>query len=116
MCCASDNLNYICHTCAKDFLNSRLQLSSCRQISNFHDIVPNFTFSQKIVIFQVYLQLFRQLLHPYKFYGRDMSGILASCEPLTAHNWQKWKRVFLTCPCHEVYRVEAVGLKSSNYT
>ena len=21
---------------------------------------------------------------------------------LTAHNWQKWKRVFLTCPCHEI--------------
>ena len=40
----------------------------------------------KIVIFQVYLQLLDQLLHPYKFYGRDMSGILffifASCEPL----------------------------------
>ena len=36
--------------------------------------------------------------------------------PLTAHNWQKWKRVFLTCPCHEIYRVEAVGPKSSNYT
>ena len=35
---------------------------------------------------------------------------------LTAHNWQKWKRVFLTCPCHEIYRVQAVGLKSSNYT
>ena len=35
---------------------------------------------------------------------------------LTAHNWQKWKRVFLTCPCHDIYRVEAVGLKSSNYT
>ena len=34
---------------------------------------------------------------------------------LTAHNWQKWKRVFLTCPCHEIYRVQAVGLKSSNY-
>ena len=33
---------------------------------------------------------------------------------LTAHNCQKWKRVFLTCPCHEIYRVEAVGLKSSN--
>ena len=31
---------------------------------------------------------------------------------LTAHNWQKWKRVFLTCPCHKVYRDEAVGLKS----
>ena len=35
---------------------------------------------------------------------------------LTAHNWQKWKRVFLTCPRHEVYRDEAVGLKSCKYT
>ena len=34
----------------------------------------------------------------------------------TAHNWQKWKRVFLTCPCHEIYRDEAVGLKSCKYT
>ena len=31
-------------------------------------------------------------------------------------NWQKWKSTFLTCPCHEIYRGEAVGLKSSNYT
>ena len=35
---------------------------------------------------------------------------------LTAHNWQKWKRVFLTCPCHKIYRGEAVGLKSCKYT
>ena len=35
---------------------------------------------------------------------------------LTTHNWQKWKRVFLTCPCHEIYRDEAVGLKSCKYT
>ena len=32
------------------------------------------------------------------------------------HNWQKWKSTFLTCPCHKIYREEAVGLKSSNYT
>ena len=31
---------------------------------------------------------------------------------LTAHNWQKWKRVFLTCPCHKIYSEGAVGLKS----
>ena len=31
-------------------------------------------------------------------------------------NWQKWKRVFLTCPCHEIYRDEAVGLKSCKNT
>ena len=35
---------------------------------------------------------------------------------LTGGNWQKWKRVFLTCPCHEIYREEAVGLKSCKYT
>ena len=35
---------------------------------------------------------------------------------LTAHNWQKWKRVFLTCPCHKIYRDEAVGLKSCKNT
>ena len=35
---------------------------------------------------------------------------------LTAHNWQKWKRVFLTCPCHEIYRDKAVRLKSCKYT
>ena len=35
---------------------------------------------------------------------------------LTGGNWQKWKRVFLTCPCHEIYRDEAVGLKSCKNT
>ena len=35
---------------------------------------------------------------------------------LTAYNWQKWKRVFLTCPSNEIYRDEAVGLKSCNYS
>ena len=35
---------------------------------------------------------------------------------LTAHTWQKWKRVFLTCPCPKIYRVEAVGLKSCKYS
>ena len=35
---------------------------------------------------------------------------------LTGGNWQKWKRVFLTCPCHEIYRDEEVGLKSCKNT
>ena len=35
---------------------------------------------------------------------------------LTGGNWQKWKRVFLTCPFHKIYRDEAVGLKSCKYT
>ena len=32
---------------------------------------------------------------------------------LTTYNWQNEKRVFLTCPCHEIYRDEAVGLKNA---
>ena len=35
---------------------------------------------------------------------------------LTGGNWQKWKRVFLTCPFQKIYRDEAVGLKSCKYT
>ena len=35
---------------------------------------------------------------------------------LTAHNWQKWKRVFVTCLCHTIYRDEAVGPESCKYT
>ena len=35
---------------------------------------------------------------------------------LTGGNWQKWKRVILTCPCHEIYGDEAVGLKSCKNT
>ena len=35
---------------------------------------------------------------------------------LRAHNCQIEKSAFLICPCHEIYRVEAVGLSLSNYT
>ena len=45
------------------------------------------------------------------FFSRKMLGDL-----LMGGNWQKWKRVFLTCPCHEIYRDEAVGLKSCKNT
>ena len=30
---------------------------------------------------------------------------------LTAHNWQKWKRVLMICPCRKIYGIEAFGLK-----
>ena len=40
----------------------------------------------------------------------------AGSNSLTGGNWQKWKRVFLTSPCHEIYRDEAVGLKSCKNT
>ena len=46
----------------------------------------------------------------YLFIGTIDFAVIIS-QNLMAHNWQKWKRVFLTCPCHEIYRDEAVGLK-----
>ena len=95
MCCASDNHNYMCHTCAKEFFRFELQSRSYWQKIQFSRYCPKFPIFTNFVIFQVYLQLLRQLLHPYKFYGRDMSGILffifASCHRLTADNWQRWK-------------------------
>ena len=46
MCCASDNHNYMCHTCAKEFLNSTFNHAVIDKISIFHNIAPNSTFSQ----------------------------------------------------------------------
>ena len=46
----------------------------------------------------------------------DSTMIETKQQGLTGGNWQKWKRVFLTCPCHEIYRDEAVGLKSCKNT
>ena len=51
-------------------------------------------------------------MHVYSATRWECSTKLA----LTGGNWQKWKRVFLTCPCHKIYRDEAVGLKSCKYT
>ena len=50
-------------------------------------------------------------------YQPKLYNYITTCYGIwTAHNWQKCKRVFLTCPCHEIYRYEAVDLKSCKYT
>ena len=54
------------------------------------------------------------LYFPSSVYIKIIDGIIHW--KLTAHNWQIWKRVFLTCPCHKIYTNEAVGLKSCKYT
>ena len=67
------------------------------------------------------LALFQhQIYNNWAFIGKVMDigimGITLLIYFLTGGNWQKWKRVFLTCPCHEIYRDEAVGLKSCKNT
>ena len=47
MWCAADNYSYTCHICAKGFLDSNFNQAVIDKISNFHEIAPNFTYSQK---------------------------------------------------------------------
>ena len=47
MCCATDNHNYMFHTCAKEFLDSNFNKAVIDKISNFHKIGPNSTYSHK---------------------------------------------------------------------
>ena len=70
----------------KRIFKFELQLSSYTQNIKFSRYCPKFHIFTNIVIFQVYLQLFRTTAS-YKFHGRDMSEILffifASCHPLS---------------------------------
>ena len=47
MCCALDDHNYMCHTCAKTILDSNLNYAVIDKISNFHEIAQNSTYSHK---------------------------------------------------------------------
>ena len=48
MWCAADNYKYMCHICAKGFLDSNLNQAVIDKISNFQEIAPNFTYSQNL--------------------------------------------------------------------
>ena len=48
MRCATGNQNHMCHICAKGFLDSNFYEAVIDKISNFHEIAPNFTYSQKL--------------------------------------------------------------------
>ena len=77
MPCAADNCSYMCRTCTKEFLDSKK--------AYFQEIAPNSTYSQKLYLKKIYICIvLDQLLHPYKFYDRDMSGILFSFLPVVS--------------------------------
>ena len=44
--CSADDHNYMCHICAKGFLDSNCKQAVIDKISNFHKIASNSTFSQ----------------------------------------------------------------------
>ena len=47
MRCVADNHNYMRHIWAKGFLDSNVDEAVIDKISNYHEIAPNFTHSQK---------------------------------------------------------------------
>ena len=94
------------HMCKRIF-RFELLLSSYWQKSNFHEIAPNFTYSQKSWFFKY--NFLEQLLHPYKFYCTDMSGILrpifASCEPFKRY-FSVLKDIFLSMKQYWIHQVK----------
>ena len=70
----------------KRIFEFELQLSSYWQNIKFSRNWPKFHIFANIVIFKYICNFLDQLLHPYKWYGSGMSGILffifATCEPL----------------------------------
>ena len=106
-------------TCEKFFFV--FFLNFCKAGNTFRDLILKcffFFLRKKGVLSKIYSNLFRESnlrQNPTKFLFWGVFWIITKmC--LMGGNWQKWKRVFLTCPCHEIYRDEAVGLKSCKNT
>ena len=110
----------------KRIFKFELQLSSYWQNIKFSQYCPKFHIFTKIIIFHIMCNFLDQLLHPYKFHGRDMSGILffifASCEPLTQFErthihcraipwWRLWPKFenFSLLIDHSSYNKQAIN-------
>ena len=65
MWCAAENQNHTCHIYAKGILDLNFS-------SNFYEIAPNFTYSQKSYFLKYYWKILGQQLLPDKFHGRNM--------------------------------------------
>ena len=71
MLSVANNHSFMCHVCAKGLLASNFNGVIIYKISkNFHEITPNFTYSQKIVISLVLLEKERPTAAT--LYGRDI--------------------------------------------
>ena len=71
-------------------------------------------FSIEVWFLQMYRPNWGEICETLSKLGQIISAFVLNI--LTAHNWQIEKKLFLLCYCHKIYRVEAVGLKSSTYT
>ena len=82
------------------------------KLVHLRSLYPNMVvFGLELFIFWSW---FRHRTYKYRF--PKYSKIFVCFFLLNGWQLAKWKRVFLTCPCHEIYRDEAVGLKSCKNT
>ena len=93
---------------------------SCLVLSKLSPKV-SFSFTKKTFSLQWFLEekkekssIWKSKPFSLQFQFWDEKRSSSGHQDLTVHNWQKWKRRFLICLCHEIYRVEAVGLSFSN--
>ena len=63
--------------------------------------------SEDLILYFIFNTVVRVVLNNHRW----SRSSLQCANFLTAHTWQKWKGRFFTCPCHKIYREEAVGLK-----
>ena len=106
------------------YLNKFLRVTwVCKQVGVFKFLTNLKLF---IYLFEIQILYLRMLFSHYVAAGdfllslKDLNSMCSFkhfwIKCLAVGNWQKWKRVFLTCPCHKIYRDEAVGFKSCKYT
>ena len=81
MVCAADNYSYMCHVCAKVFLDLNFNWAFIDKISIFSQNCPKF----QILTKKKYCKEIDQLLLPYKFYNRDMSKSSFSFLAVVSH-------------------------------
>ena len=91
MCCASDNHNYMCHTCAKEFSNLSFNkavidknINFSRYCSKFHIFTYFRNFSS------IFATFYTKCFYPINFMAltcqeiQEYSFIFDSCEPVSA--------------------------------
>ena len=59
ICCAGDNYNHMSNIFAEKFLDTNFGQAVSGKISIFQDIVPNFTYSQKLNFYSVIRVFFK---------------------------------------------------------
>ena len=104
----------------KRIFQIELKLSSYWQNIKFSRYRPKFHTFTNIVIFQVYLFFFKYIRPTaYKFYGRDMSGILffifASCEPISLLWWYRSRISFEIKASEQRHRLLSLACSPLHY-